>query len=237
MSTATKFWTWAELWAVISDECDVADEDFVDKDECREVVNRAIDEAEALIQNMYQGYFLAKDDITLVSGTDEYELPADVYAHKLVDLIYKNGTTVYRVERVTSLDKFIQYRVAIANGLTSTTDRMRYFVVNNVSGEPRVLFTPPVSESGQYVEVWYYRNANRLTEDGSVCDIPEFANFVLSRGKEYVMWKAGAGSARHQAAVAESQRWRDDMIVTLREMVADGSTNIEEDTSHYEEHV
>jgi hypothetical protein len=228
-----KFWTWAEIKARLTKELDI-DLDYdglVDDEELLNYTNDAIDEAESHILSLHEDYFLSKDDLTLVNGTDEYDPPSNIYASKIRDLVYHKDTDVYRIPRVKNWHKFLAYR----EGRVTSSNNLpyAYFIVNNTAGSPKILFTPPAYEDGQLVEVWYIRNANRLTGDADVCDIPEFIQFILWHVKSAVLGKDG-----HPAFAAASQKldfWRAQMIQTLENMVIDNQNEIEPDYSHYEE--
>ncbi len=235
MTTATKFYTWDEIWAEIADVADMEDEDFIDQDEAMIHANRAVDEAESLIHNMNEDYFLTPGPLTLVNGTDEYAMPASIYAHKIKKIIYRNGTRIYEVNSIKHLSKLLTYQGNIAAGKTSLTDKLEFFIVNTTPGSPKIMFTPPVAESGAYITVWHYRNANRFATGGDVCDIPEFASFVKAYLLEWVYWKIAAGSPRHVTAQGETKNQRDLMMTVLRDMVADGNNEIAMDLSFYED--
>lgn len=228
-----RFWTRTEIVSKIERDLGLEDEDFVDPDELYDYINEAIDEAEAEIHSLYQDYFLAQDTITLVSGTDEYTLPSDIYGHKIRKLLYKNGSTVRVIPRLPESRKFDTY---VDNLTTSVTDGSYdgYFVINETAGSPKVLFTPPVAESGAYVKIFYLRNANRLTSADSVCDIPEFVSFVIQYAKVRCYEKEGHPNLPLAVQALEAQRSQ--MTSTLENMVPDNENLIEADTSWYERH-
>lgn len=235
MTTATKFYTWDEIWAEVSDLTDTADEDFVDQAEAMRMANRAVDEAEALIHVTNEDYFMTRATLTLVAAQEEYDLPASIYAHKIKKVIYRNGQTVYEIVSLKHLSKLLEYQALVAAGVTSVGQRMRYFILNTEPGEPKILLTPTPAESGAYVTVWHYRNANRFETGDDVCDIPEFASFVKAYLIEWIYWKIAAGSPRHVTAQEETNNQRRLMTTTLRDMLADGNNEVEMDLSFYED--
>lgn len=236
MSTVKKYYTWDEIWEEVADIVDMQDEDFVDQPEAMKIANRAIDEAESLIHLMNEDYFLMKDPLTLVEGTEEYDLPESIFAHKIKKIIYRKGREIYEVTSLKHLSRLLQQQAAIAEGRTSLDEPMQYFLYNATPGSPQIIFTPPPGESGPYITVWHYRNANRLADGSDICDLPEFATFVKAYLIEWMQWKISAGSPRHQTAMAETNNQRSLMKTTLRDMVADGNNDEEMDLSHYEEH-
>jgi hypothetical protein len=70
-----RYWTFAEIKAKVESDLGMEDEDFVSADEMLAYGNEAIDEAEAEIHTINEDYFLTMGPISLVSGTDSYDLP------------------------------------------------------------------------------------------------------------------------------------------------------------------
>lgn len=234
MAITTKFYTWTEIWTKIKSELDIDDDDdFVDETEAMEFANEAIDEAEAEIMEAYPDYFLARGTITLVDGTDEYALPSTIYAHKIRGIVYYNGANIYEVKRIRDWRKFLAYRMARYQA--SESEDYFYFIHNAVAGAPKILFSPVAYESGQVMEVWFIRQANRLTTGADACDIPEFVAFVLDFMRERIEYKRAAGSPRHVVAKDKLERTRQRMVDTLTTMVPDGDNEIEPDFSAYDE--
>jgi hypothetical protein len=233
MATTTKFWTWTEIWTKVKAETDIDDDDdFIDETEALGYANDAIDEAEANIHSLYEDYFLSRDTITLVNGTDAYVLPTTVYAHKIREILYYSGNKIYKVQRVRGLDKFLEYRHSRTN---STTADYVYFIVNTTPGSPKITFSPVPAEAGQVMEIWFIRQANRLALGADVCDIPEFAQFVMDFLRERIEWKRAAGSGRHVTAVEKLNLTRQTMVDTLTGMVPDGDNEIIPNLGSYED--
>jgi hypothetical protein len=228
-----RFWTYSEIKAKILRDLDCEDESFVQPSELLDYVNEAIDEAEAEIHSIYEDYFLTSATITLVSGTDAYSLPSDIYAQKIRAVLYKNGSTVTKIKRLPASKKFDIYTDNLTT--TESAGNYDYFLKNTTAGTPQIVFTPPPAESGAYITVWYLRNANRLTLDASVCDIPEFVSFVIQYVKVRVYEKEGHPNL--SLAVAGLAHQRQMMTDTLTAMVPDGDNLIEADLSHYHEAV
>jgi len=225
-----KFWTYAEIRAKIQQDLSLEDEVSIEPAELLGYVNEAIDEAEAEIHGLYEDYFLTRNTITLVQSQEEYDLPADIFAHKIRNLVYKNGSEVYQIHRVKDWRKFEEYAVQSIN---QTSTRYMWFMVNSVPGSPKVLISPPAKTAGPYVNIWYLRNANRLVLDTDVCDIPEFINFVLQYAKVRCYEKEGHPNL--QKAMPDLEQQRTQMVSTLATMTPDGENELEADFSIYEE--
>jgi hypothetical protein len=74
--------TWADIKSRVQYELDLIDEDFISATELLYFCNRAINTAESLILNLSEDYFLTKETLSLVNGTQEYDLPTGIYAQK-----------------------------------------------------------------------------------------------------------------------------------------------------------
>lgn len=228
----SRFWLYSEIKTKIVNDLDLEDEDFISDTEMMAYVNEAIDEAEAEIHSLCEDYFLTRGAITLVSGTDEYSLPSDIYAMKIRGVYYKNGSTVREIKRLRNWKKLGLY----VEGLTASASAgdYDYLIVNETAGAPKIVFTPTVQESGAYIRIYYIRNATRMTTTSSVCDIPEFVSFVIQYAKVRCYEKEGHPNLSLALAALEQQRQQ--MTDTLSGMVVDDDNEIEADVSFYSEH-
>lgn len=228
-----RYWTYSEIREKIEKDIDLEREVFVDVDELLGYVNEGIDICEGKIHSLYEDYFLTKAAITLVSGTDEYDLPTDIYANKIRALIYKNGSDVAVIRRAKNSRKLINYEVDAGTGATATAGNYEYLIYNPTAGQPKILLMPPVVESGPFLSIWYLRNANRLVEDTDICDIPEFVYFVIQYAKVKILFKEGHPSYPEEKARLDELEV--EMLSTLAGMVPDEDNEIEPDFSFYEE--
>lgn len=225
------FFTWAQIRTKVKQDLDLEDEVFVTDAELLSYCNEAIDEAEAEIHTLYEDYFLTKDPITLVQGTSDYDLPANIYAHKIRRVIYQKNSTIYTIERMKDWKKFEQKAVV---DLYPGTNYYQYLIINSTPGQPQISLVPTAQESGAYVTVWYIRNAERMVDDSSVCDIPEFINFIYQYIKVRVYEKEL--NPNKDTAIAVLQQQRTLMQSTLATMVPDADNTIEMDLTYYDEH-
>ncbi len=228
-----RYWTWGEIKAKIEAECDLEDEDFVRETELLSYANEAIDEAEAEIHGLFEDYFLTRKSINVNSGDTvlsiNTELP-DIYADKIRRIIFNYGSSTYTVTRLRDWKKFEQKALTEQN---LSTDLYQYMLINTSPGNPQIMWSPEIRESGTMM-IWYLRNANRLTADADICDIPEFVNFVIAFMKVKVMKKEGHPGL--EDAKQELQMQREQMNSTLKERVPDADNELEMDASYYEEH-
>lgn len=227
--------TWAQIWNVLQNgELDLNDDALMDKTEAMEHANQAVREAEAEIHSIYEDYFVKKSptNLALVQGQDTIALPTDIYAGKIRKLIYVNGTTVFMIDRIKEWHKFLEYRLLRIN--PTSTMRYRYFLTNQAAGQLAIVISPQAQESGNYIECWYIRRANEFVDDTSVCDIPEFVQFIYDHIRVKLYEKEG--NPRLPKAIADKEATRTLMVETLTAMVPDHDNTIEPDISAYMEH-
>jgi len=225
-----KYWTWAEIRAKIEGECDTEDEDFVRSPELIAYCNEAIDEAEAEIHTLYEDYFLSYKDITITSGDEFIDIATqipDIYADKIRRILFKVGDTSYTVKRLKDWKKF-ENKADL--DLSSSTADYSYFIVNKTVGVPQIMLSPKAHESGT-IKVWYLRNANRITMDTDICDIPEFINFIFAYLKVKIFGKEGHPGYPETLERLENERVR--MNAVLSNRVPDDDNEVELDLRIY----
>jgi len=227
-----EYFTHLELKLKVQRALDLEDEIFITPTELLDYHNEAIDECEAEIHTLYEDYFLATEAISLVSGTDSYDLPATIYANKIRSIIYRNGSTIYTVKKLKPRDMFELLEV---QDQYPTTDWYRYFVLNNAAqAAPQINVTPTPNETlASGFRVYFIRNANKMESDTSVCDIPEFSMFIYNFMKMKCYEKEGHPNLPLAASAVENQRKL--MQDTLSRMAADGETELELDLTMYSE--
>lgn len=232
MAITTKYWTKLELTEKIERDLDLEGEVFIQPEELDGYLNEAIDEAELEVHGLYEDYFLSRYTLPFVSGTSEYVLPPTIYAHKIRRVTYRNGTRTYTIDRIRDWYKFEEYELDKVGGAQSEAE-YRYFLLNETPGAPKFLFTPDVSETGSFVTIWFYRQANRLEDDDDVLDIPEAANFVMQHAKVRCYEKEGHPNLGK--AMQDLEKERTLLQGILASMIPDANNVIEMDLSSYEE--
>lgn len=226
-----KFWTWAEIKAKVLRDLDLEGETFIQPEEMLGYANEAIDEVERQIHTLYEDYFLKKTTISLVAGQENYAIPSDIYALKIRQLLYRNGTQVWKLNRMKNWTKFGAYESDRA--VSTGTQQYGYFIINSTPGNPEIVLSPTPSESGDYLQLWYIRNANELVDESSVCDIPEAANYVMAYIKMKCMEKELHPNL--QKAVSDVEQQRVDTLKALADMYADNEDTIEPDYRLYQD--
>jgi hypothetical protein len=227
-----KLWTYSELATKVERDLATEEELFVGEAELMGYFNEAVDQAEQEVLGLYEDYFLTRTTLALVSGTEEYSLPSDIYAEKIRRVVFNNGSEVYPVDRIRDWKKFEIY--ADVN-LYGSSDRYRYMLYNPSAGQSKLLLVPPARETGSYVTIWHIRNANVFTGDSDILDIPESANFIMRYVKNCVMAKETYPNPIPESATAALEAERDLLKSSLANMVPDADNLIEADTTYYEE--
>jgi hypothetical protein len=225
-----KNWTYTELSTKVEQDLAIEEELFIQPTEMLGYFNEAIDRAEQMVLTLYEDYFLTKSTVSLVQGTEEYDLPSDIYAEKIRRVIFKNGTDLYTVDRIRDWKKFEEYA---ESNLYASSELYRYFLYNPSAGQYKMLIVPTSRESGAYLTLWYLRNAAVLSLGTDILDIPEAANFIMQYVKVRIMEKEGHFAL--DKAIADLQTEKDMLESTLANMAPDANNEIEMDASSYRE--
>lgn len=232
------FTTYGALRQEIERELDLEDEDFVQPLELIGYCNQAIKRAEALINELCEDYFLTSTPLTFVDSQGEYDLPSDVYANKIRQIIYQNGTLIYPIKRMRYSSKFQDIAETVT--FESGNDRYRYLIKNSLADGAKINIYPTPAETGSYGTIWYLRNARQLTlntttAESEVVDIPEFKSYIKQFMKVKVYEKES--HPNYQAAREELKIEETEMIKSLTDRIPDGDNQLEFDLTHYEEHI
>jgi hypothetical protein len=226
--------TYAQMKAKIERDWDLEEEEMVPDTELMEYFNDAISEAEAHIHSLgvEDKYFLKDELLSLTSGSDDVTPPSTIYANKIVSIVYNDGSTVYEVKRIRGKDRFAN--IELEDNANNSNPQYRYFIRNDSSSGNKIQLVPASTiTNSTYMRCWFIRSATKMTASASICDIPEFYNFIYAHVSWRVLGKDG--DPRAAAAKGELERQRQLMVETLETMVDDGDNEIIPDTSHYEE--
>lgn len=225
------YWTWQEIRTKVERDLDSEDEVMVTEAELLGYANEAIREVERQLHKLCEDYFLKSAPITLVQGTESYDLPADIYAMKIRGLIYRNGSSVWQANRIRDWRKFVKYEAELTG--TQNTKQYGFFISNATAGDPQLILSPTPQESGQYLKLWYIREANQLVDETSVCDIPEAINYVMQYMK--VRYYEKENHPMLGKAVADLEQEKETTLAVMSSMVVDNENLIEVDTQIYDE--
>lgn len=225
--------TLAQIRQKIKNDLDLNDEQFITSSELLAYINEAIDDVEADIHTIYEDYFLTSAALPITSGTADYNMPSDIYANKIRGIVYSNGSRIYNVKRLQRHDQFEE--MAFINQYISGTEDLQYKIVNSsaAAGVKIRFFPTPTETNASALTIWYIRNANTLSADTDLCDIPEFTNYVYQFVKVRCYEKEIHPNL--EQATVERERLKRLMQDTLRDMIPDADTEIEKDLSFYED--
>src|SRR5690606_27146396 len=158
-----KAWTWLEVKTEVQEDLDLLEEKGITPANLLNWANEAIDEAEAIIHNLFQDYFFTdntSDPIDLVAGTSDYSLPSDIFAQRIRYLHYNDGVDSYKIQKASMGD--IAYLTERNQEYGQTF--YQYKVMNSLSGGVRIrLFPTPQSNVTNAITVYYIRNAREIT--------------------------------------------------------------------------
>jgi hypothetical protein len=224
--------TYSDIATKIKNDLDLIDESFITPAELMGYCNEAIDNAEAEILTLSEDYFLTKATINLVAGQDSYDLPSDIYANKIRGLIYSSNGLIYKLHRIRELDRFEE--VAWIKQYASSDPRYQFLITNPAAGYPKlVLYPTPAASATAPITVWYIRNAKRITTGTDLVEIPEFGRYIEQFMKVRCYEKEGHPNLDY--AVAQLEKYYQQMVSTLREMVPDYDNEIEQQLNPYQE--
>lgn len=216
--------TWSELKNEIEQEYDLTEETFVNAAELLQYANSAIEDIEKEIHTLNDKYFHTETDIPLSVGVDEYDLPTDIYATKITGMYYDDGSDEYEVKELKNLRQISD---------VESEDYYRYRIINSSASGMKIKLYPPSRITGSNITLHYRRRINLLVDDNSVLDVPEAKEFV----KQFVIDKC-VNKERLTPDAPESAalgRKRKALLDSLAKMIDDDATNVDIDTTYYEE--
>lgn len=223
--------TYSDIVAKLNNDYDLSDERFISETELLGYLNAAIDDAEAVVHNLHHEdkYFLTASSISLVSGTQDYSLPSDIYGNKIRHLYYDDGgAKKYELLPIKDLSQipFVQ-----------SSDLYRYLILNTTASGVKLRLYPTPAETNSYLKIFYVRNATKLTTSASasnVCEIPESVNFIYQHAKRSVVKKMRRPDL-YAVEDKELKEQYDMMLSNLKEMSPDTNNLIPLDLSAYYE--
>lgn len=163
--------------------------------------------------------------MSVTSGVAEYNLPADIYAHKIRKIFIDNGSDKYEIRRIRMLQNTVD---------VDSSEELRYVIMNTLSGGAKIKFFPaPDFTDSTSITIWFIRNARNLAQDSDLMDLPEAAQFVIQAAKVRCYEKEG--HPQTEAAKAERGRLQAQLVDTLQSMVPDENNMAIPDMSFYDE--
>jgi hypothetical protein len=124
--------TYSQLKLFVQNKLDLRDEDFITDDEMLEYVEEALKYCESEIHklNIEDQYFVAHAPIRLVANKYDYDLPSNIYANKILRIVYSNGSVTTTLNRIRNRVRFETADDERKFGV-STQGTYGYMLVNN----------------------------------------------------------------------------------------------------------
>lgn len=196
-----KIFTLSEIENDIKDALDLQEEEFISLDELARYINEGLNEAESEIMELNQDYFLAKGFLPLVSGTNSYDLPNNIYANKIRGIMYMNGSIQYPIDQYRRKFKFADIANTEQFGVA---DDYRYFLQNDVPGQAKLILQPtsrdtavlaPYASRVTPAVMWYIRNCSRVPMADEYCNPEVIAPAQVSIANDTIQTYSGDVSA------------------------------------------
>ena len=227
--------TKAQVVTKIEKDLDLEGEEFIQADEMTEYINDGITVVEAQMNTLglRDRYYYKVAKLSLTQGTADYAIPADLYEHKIREVIYTNGPTIYRIN---PMDKDSSEEEIARLNLYQTTDFYSYRVRSDSSASTVFQLIPSARETlADAITIGYFRDIARVSADADLVEIPDIALLWLY---QYVKTKVyeKESHANYNSSTAELMKLEELMISTLQGQLADSkSQSIEMDKSIYQE--
>lgn len=232
------FKTLSEIKTKIERDLDIEEEEFIQPDELTEYINDGISRAESIIEKLggRDKYFLSKLTFDAVLGQEDYDLPVNIYENKLKKVIYRNGRArVYPIRELVGV--YMYEDIQLLNDYQTTDDNYRYIIRHDVPGQEKFQLIPATRENVVGgITMWFIREANKLSVDADICDLPEIAMQFLYQYVKKCVYEKEKGQ-EWQIASEELKEVTQVMIEGLTGQIADEDrSEIEKDLRTYEEH-
>lgn len=239
-----KSFTYEEIEDRVREDLDLEDEgNFVKTNEMAAYANEAIDFIESQVLKINEDYLLSSATITLIANQQQYDLPSNIYAQKIRQVIYKNGERIYPILRIRDPHKFYQKEEIDYFG----TGEMEYlYMLESVEeAQDKISFTPIPKEAGPFVKMWYIRNAKRIPMVGeggatrnqqlaTILDIPESFQFVVDYMKMCCIDKE-KDPERFARQADKVKTKKEDLVAALTDRTPDNQNEIPGDMTFYVE--
>jgi hypothetical protein len=227
-----RYWTLDEVRQKIESDLDLLEEpDILSPNELVGYLNDAIDTVEQHFIKLGDYFLATTDRIELIEDQAEYDLPEDIYATKIRQILCDDDYVVRQLKDIK--------KIPLAED-NSGSEYTYMLINNNISGSrPRIrLFPVPKKGDGEYIQVYYTRNATRILseDDGSqLVDVPEAMLFILCYIKMRIYEKE-KNMAMYQSYKEELAEHKQNLMDALAARIDDEDNVIEPDTSLFDEH-
>lgn len=220
----------------IERDLDLEEEEFIQPDEMTEYINDAISiiEAHLIKLGLQDHYYLSSTSLNLVDGQADITLPSNIYEGNIKEIVYSNGSTIYRVlplKETATLEE-----IQLLN-LNASTEYYQYRLrTDSAAGDYVLQLVPTAYETATGVlKMDYYRDAARVSADADLVEVPVVALQYLYQYVKVKVYEKES-HANYPSAVAELEKLEALMLATLQGQTSDNENNkIEFDKSFYED--
>jgi hypothetical protein len=226
-----RYWTWGEVKEKIEADLDLLEEpDILAPNELLGYLNDAIDTVEQHFIKLGDYFLAVADRITLVDGQSDYDLPTDIYATKIRQILCSNNYVLRQLKDIK--------RIPDAN--ESNGDSYRYMLINSLGTFSRPvirLFPTPLKGDGEFIDIYYTRNAKRITSDDGdeqEIDVPEAMLYIICFIKMRIYEKE-KNMAMYQAYREELMVHEKNLVDALAARIDDEDNVIEPDMDIYKD--
>lgn len=227
--------TFGELKSQLEMELDLESEDFIQDEEMMGYYNSAVTmvESEIVKLGLREQYLKTSTLISVVSGTKDYSLPANLIADKIRKIIYRNGTLIYTVPPLKGEGAF-ELEDELEAESTSSEEYSYALYKTSEDHLLRLIPTPNLSVTDA-IRLIYFKKLNRFTDEDDNCDVPDICYEYIQAFVRYRCFKKES-HANLPVESAELVAMRTLMGETLQNQVADPDMDmIDSDLSAYKE--
>lgn len=127
--------TYGAIRTFVQQKLDLQEESFITLSEILTYTEEAIRFCEAEIHklNIEDQYFLAQAPLALVSGKSDYDMPGNIYANKILRVVYSKGSDIFPVKRSRHSGRFENRENLRQYGASSSAWIWEYSLYNNDS--------------------------------------------------------------------------------------------------------
>lgn len=171
-----KVWTYGEMSDKVESDLDLQDEIFIKPNEMVGYFNEGTTEAASEIYELNEDYFLTRYFLPVIAGTRRYELPPTIFANRIRNVLYKNGSIIYEIDRLRRRGKFEAMAIIDQFGMS---DDYVYSLWNDTPGQAYLEFYPqmrdtailaPVGSIVAPIVMSFIRDNNRVPIIGEYCN-------------------------------------------------------------------
>lgn len=127
--------TYGDIKTFVQQKADLLEESFITPAELLNYTEEAIRFCEAEIHklNIEDQYFQAQTAIALVAGQSDYDMPSNIYANKILRVVYSNGSDIYPIQRSKDSMRYENRSLLREYGTSASSYLWEYSLYNNDS--------------------------------------------------------------------------------------------------------